>query len=107
MFQSHLEHLVAGLPSQKEVEIAPYEASEMMSSGLYTNDIGLFEGQHFRRADGNGCFHMRIHNGRFFLHRDSWDPRRFPVAHFFETPGLWGSALAILGAVALASRALE
>ena len=40
---------------------------------------------HWRKAQGNGCFHITCDkNNVLRMHRDSFDPRKYPIMHFFE-----------------------
>ena len=101
-----VEQLVQRHPPQHEVQISEHEARHMIRSGQYQRSEGLFQGRHFRRAHGQRCFHLRVHEGCAFLHWDRWDPRRYPLQHTLETPLLWGPLLALLaGVVAVAHAA--
>lgn len=85
------------LARQVELEIPLWEAQELLQRGSYLEASGLGSGRHYRKQRQHGCYHLRIDGQRAYLHWDEWDPRRFPVEHFFETPALWGSALLTLG----------
>jgi len=80
--------------NQVEVEIGMSTARQLLKSGGYRQAMGLLRGKHFRKELGSGCYHLRMVGQRAWLHWDRWDPRRFPVQHFFETPALWGTTLA-------------
>ncbi len=89
-------------PAQIDIALTDEELQALLDSGDYEpTPWGLVPGQHFRKARGKGCYHLRISwlDGRGYLHWDRWDPRRYPVEHFFETPTLWGGTLAVLGLV--------
>jgi len=89
------ERTVDRQASQVDVPIDLDVAGELLDDDVYEDAVGLFPGQHFRKDRGDGCYHLRIHRNRAWLHRDRWDPRRYPVEHFFETPALWGTMAAI------------
>ncbi len=92
------ERQVDALPSQTNVRLSYEAAASLVQSGSYERATGLMAGVHYRKARGNGCYHLRIHEGSAYLHWEKWDPRRFPVRHFLESPAL---ALPALGLVAL------
>ena len=83
------EHVVARMPPGQETEVSPREAGLLIRQGGYLRAIGLLSGVHYRREFGDGCFHLRYHRERWFLHRDEDDPRRFPLEHFVSVPALW------------------
>ncbi len=85
------------LARQVEAELPLWEAHALLQAGGYQAASGLGSGRHYRKARHQGCYHLRIDGQRAYLHWDEWDPRRFPVEHFFETPTLWGSVLLALG----------
>jgi len=84
-----VERAVTKLPKHRELKIAGAEGKILLESGFYQRDIGLKQGKHYRRKFGRGNFHLRITKDGVFLHWDKWDPRRYPVQHFLEVPGLW------------------
>ena len=75
-------------PSQTEVRISLGAAAGMVAYGGYEAAVGLLPGGHYRKARGEGCYHLRVTSEAAFLHWDQWDPRRSPVRHFFESPAL-------------------
>lgn len=94
---------VARLRNQVDIEIAMTEAQHLVCYGGYEPATGLYPGEHWRRGEGEACFHLRVHGSRAWLHWDRWDPRRYPVQHFFETPALWlPSAAVAAGALLVA-----
>lgn len=92
-----VEDYVARAPPQQEHPLGSQTARALLRSGRYQPSIGLFPGRHFRKRKGDGCFHLRLHDGQAWLHWDAWDPRRFPIAHVLETPALRGGSLALIG----------
>ncbi len=94
---------VASLANQVDAELSVAAASSLLWSGGYARSYGLFPGIHYRKEWGTGCFHLRFNDGRAWLHWDRWDPRRYPIEHFFESPTLWVPA-ATAGALLLAAR---
>jgi len=100
-----LERQVDALPNQMNRALTGAEAVLLIQAGGYQRAFGLLGGDHFRKRRGNGCYHLRVVGPRAFLHWDRWDPRRFPVEHFFETPALWRTAAAIGIAVFLGASA--
>lgn len=95
------EQRVDALAAQVDLVLTRGEAENLLASGEYAQSFGLRGGHHFRKNRGDGCYHLRVDGQRALLHWDAWDPRRFPVQHFFETPELWGTT-AVVGVVALA-----
>lgn len=100
------------LDNQQDIELTTYEANTLLRGGGYVEAFGLYLGRHYRRQRGEGCYHLRIDGNRAWLHWDRWDPRRFSLEHFFETPMLWGPAaalglLAIMGVAKASSREQE
>ncbi|MBM7112467.1 hypothetical protein [Archangium primigenium] len=89
------EQRVSMLARQEELEISLTEAHWLLEDDRYQVHFGIGSGRHYRKPRSNGCYHLRIDGTRAFIHWDEWDPRRHPIEHFFETPVLWGSALAI------------
>lgn len=87
-------------PSQTEVRISLEVAASMVGYGGYQPAVGLLAGEHYRKARGEGCYHLRVTGEAAFLHWDQWDPRRSPVRHFFESPALVLPALAVVVLVA-------
>lgn len=75
-------------PSQTEVRISLMAAASMVEYGGYEAAAGLLPGNHYRKARGEGCYHLRVTDQGAFLHWDQWDPRRSPVRHFLESPAL-------------------
>lgn len=61
------------------------EARRLVVGPGWRPSIGLGPGSHWRKTDGEGCWHIRIDGDRAFVHRDRWDaePRRF-VEHAIE-----------------------
>jgi hypothetical protein len=104
----HEEAAVQQLANQVNVDVAPAVAQAMIAYGGYAPSFGLLIGQHFRKGLGQGCLHLRVFNGRAWLHWDRYDPRRFPLKHFFESPALWvpvaGVALVVGVPVALSRK---
>ncbi len=90
-------------PSQTEVRISREAAASMVEYGGYEAAVGLLPGDHYRKARGEGCYHLRVTDEAAFLHWDHWDPRRSPVLHFFESPALVLPAVAA-AVVLMASR---
>lgn len=87
---------------QHEIALSMSETAELLGTGAYQPDRGLYRGRHWRRGHGSGCWHLRMHRGRCWVHWDRWDPRRHPYRHTWETPELaYGlpSATAVLGAL--------
>lgn len=86
------ESAVDALPSQVERPLRLTDALTLRGSVGYKAANGLYGGTHYRKERGNGCYHLRIHGKRAWLHWDRWDPGRLPLAHFAETPELvWGA----------------
>lgn len=82
-----------------EVEISMNTARALIRDPAYEESFGLLPGKHYRKERGLGCYHLRVRRDRAWLHRDGRDPRRDPLGHFIETPGLWvPSALAVTAA---------
>jgi hypothetical protein len=90
-----VERQIDQVPPRCSRRLAPEAARVLLDSGEYDESVGLAPGRHFRKARGVGCYHLRIHEGRADLHWDEWDPRRYPVQHFFEVPELWIPAAAV------------
>ena len=92
MIMTRKERLVASLPPQCEVEITYTEARKLIEFCGYRESIGLKQGEHYRRAKGKGCFHLRTDRGMAYLHWDSRDPGRFSLEHLweFDLPGSHG-----------------
>lgn len=90
--------------AQVEVELERDEAAHLLATGRYQPARGMYRGAHWRSERGHGCLHLRIRDGRAWLHWDRWDPRRHPIRHTIETPELAvGSSSAVMaGALALA-----
>ena len=88
---------------QVDVALTNAEAMALVNSGEYQPSFGLQQGRHFRKVRGNGCYHLRVDGHLATFHWDEWDPRRFPIEHFFETPALWGTTAAF-ATLALAIR---
>ncbi|GEM_PF-6216401 len=81
--------------NQVEIEVGHRETRELLALDGYDKASGLLVGKHFRKERGDGCYHLRVTNSGATLHWDRWDPRRFPLRHFFETPALWGTTAAL------------
>lgn len=108
MTQKHRsERLIDGLQNQVEREISIDSARKLLASGCYRKATGLGAGAHYRRNRGKGCYHLRVSGGRAWLHWDRWDPRRYPVRHFFETPALWATTGAVLSLGAMLTKASQ
>ena len=96
-----IESAVAALPSGTSVNAWPYVAAllDEIDSGAKAYEIstGLGPGTHYRRHDGDGCFHLRV-NGPTdtTLHRDLADPRN-SVGAFFEHMTEGPNPLVVLG----------
>lgn len=102
------ERRVDRLRPQKNIRLSRAQADELLSSGHYERHLGLGVGTSYRRARGNGCYHLRLRGRHACFHWDQWDPRRFRVRHFLETPALVVpaaivSVLAVVGVVTWAS----
>jgi hypothetical protein len=78
-----------------QIEIQPPLLNKTIESGLAGIDLEEFGYQkhaglrpfstHWRKPRGRGCFHITCdRNNVFRIHRDSFDPRKHPVLHFFE-----------------------
>ncbi|MGQ0503705.1 MAG: hypothetical protein ACT4TC_00120 [Myxococcaceae bacterium] len=98
-YRPSAEDRLENVKAQVDIELSKAEILELLNSGHYQVSGGLRGGRHYRKERGNGCFHLRVLGEQAYLHWDQWDPRRYPLQHFFETPELWASAL---GLVALA-----
>jgi hypothetical protein len=98
------ERQVGRLPRQVDIDVLPDTALNLIQSGEYELSTGLLPGVHYRKERGNGCYHLRLADSRAFMHWDAWDPRRFPIAHFFETPKLWVPTIGVVAAAAIAVR---
>lgn len=97
-YKHRLEHRVDTLKRQVELPISLNEAHELLRTGGYHKDIGWYRGEHYRKVRGRGCYHLRIHDGRAWLHWDGRDPRRDLIGHIAETPQLKAAVgLTILG----------
>lgn len=79
------EQRVDQLDAQVELELDLVEAAELLEQGGYRPARGMYRGTHWRRERGVGCYHLRIHRERAWLHWDAWDPRRFVLPHLVET----------------------
>lgn len=98
--QISLLNVVQSSSSGKDRDIPLADAAELLRTGLFAKHDGLFPGKHYRMEDGEGCIHLRVHGDKAFIHRDQYDPRRFPLEHMWESPLLrWVSV--VLLAVAL------
>lgn len=77
---------VDSLEAGREVQLVALEVAELLALGEYERSRGLYPGRHFRRARGQGCYHLRVRpdGSAAWLHIDRWDPRRYPVRHFLE-----------------------
>lgn len=107
MTQAEARAAAAG--DQVEVPVALEELAELLGSGRYERDRGLYRGKHWRADRGQGCWHLRLHRGQAWLHVDRWDPRRYPGRHTLETPELAVAvpsalSVALVSAVGLARR---
>jgi hypothetical protein len=69
--------------STREREISADEARNIIDSGA-VRSIGLWGGEHWRLSDGRGCVHLRRERGTWYVHRDQWNPGRYPVEHAVE-----------------------
>ena len=80
------ERAVDELEPGADVEVPPAELAALLSSGDYQSSRGMWRGRHYRRARGTGCYHLRVlpDGSRAWLHRDRWDPRRYPLRHAIE-----------------------
>ena len=89
------EQVVDQRTNQDEVSISMADAYDLMDDPDYEEARGILPGWHFRKERGEGCYHLRVRGDSAWLHWDRWDPRRYPIQHFFETPALWGTTAAV------------
>lgn len=94
------EQSVGHLPARQEASIPLSAARALLRSGWYDPHFGMLPGRHYRRRVGDGCLHLRVSGRQATLHWDEWDPRRYPVRHWFEVPILAGATV-LLGVVAI------
>jgi len=107
MYIQAIEEVVARMPARTERALDSYQTQELLRWGGYHRSYGLGVGEHFRKQKGQGCFHLRVVNGRGALHWDERDPERDPVGHFFEAPQLWGTAFAAVLVIGLSAVAVS
>lgn len=100
------ERRVDALDAQVELEVSVDELDELLGSLEYEPARGLYRGAHFRKTRGVGCYHLRVHGPRAWLHWDRWDPRRFPACHLLEVPELTVGVPMAAGAAAAGGLAL-
>ncbi len=81
-----LERQTEELPPLLNLLLEHPPQEQCLSLNGYEPHVGLRpHSKHWRKEKDSGCFHITIHkNGKCRMHWDSWDPRRFPVKHFFE-----------------------
>lgn len=97
------ERIVDRLDPGVEVAVDLDYAQAMVEGGRYELSFGMFTGAHYRKQCGDGCYHLRIVGDEAWLHRDAWDPRRFPVQHTPEIPALGKGAKYMIGGLLLAA----
>lgn len=96
------EQRVDGLGNQVELSIGANAGLELQADGGYERSWGLLPGSHYRKVRGRGCYHLRVSEHRAWLHWDRWDPRRYPLEHFAETPALWAPTAMLVGTITAA-----
>jgi hypothetical protein len=96
-----IERDVGRMPRRKCRPLTERQLRALLTGDGYRSARGLLSGVHFRKKRGRGCYHVRIHATGAEIHRDAWDPRRYPMLHLFETPQLWipGVVLAVLALI--------
>jgi len=67
----------------KDIEIPIPIARDLLKSPGFKEDtkFGLHKGTHYRMPIDKGCVHLRIHDGKAFIHKDRWDPNRYLIRH--------------------------
>lgn len=70
--------------SERQIPLQAAEAIAADPTYRFRPSTGLLPGRHWRRTSREGCIHLRINGGKAWMHRDYWDPGRFPVEHVVE-----------------------
>lgn len=92
--------------STKELELTEAEARDILNSGGFARSFGALPGAHYRKDDGKGCVHLRkAPDGRWFVHRDEWEPTRYPVEHALEA--VEAGIVGLLGQISDIRRSLQ
>jgi len=70
----------------EDLPIPSERAIVLLAAGGWSRSIGISPGKHWRKSvDGYGSLHLRYDAwGIWWLHRDDFDPSRFPLEHACE-----------------------
>lgn len=78
-----LASLAVGRVLAADGEIPASAARDLLGRGGFEPSTGIMPGKHWRKPDGQGEYHLRVSDGRWYIHRDTYAAGKSPVKHFF------------------------